>query len=880
MMKVLVAVVVAGGSLLMVGCGVQAESRAFVEEGPAEDGAGLPRSDAEAETTNDPALLPRRRGADVQLGADAALDVTFHADATRVRVGAVDFGLKLATVGRAAGHRPELVVGPARIEGSHVERTPAAGVEEWWRALPRGVEHGVTIDQRPEGEGPLSVELTLEGNVVAHAIDRRSVAFATPTGARFAGYTGLSVLDADDTEVPAHLEAKGSTIRIVVDDLGARYPLVIDPLISLEEQVLPIPNAGSYAMSGSILAMDGAGVRIAVARDNAVEILVRNGNVWTSEQTLSGAYQEGLGQAVSFSSAGDRLAVGVSNINANFPGLVKFFVRNGSTWSLEGQVTNPAPASFDMFGRAVALDDAGTRAIVGTPNDDGAGTDVGSAWVLVRSGSTWSIESELSWSTPAQDARFGTSVAINGDGSVAVVGAPYGLPSEMGSVVVFRRSGAAWVEDGTLPTPGVGGEHCGRSVDVDASGDRVVFGCPDSSAGGANVAHYDGSTWQFEAALNDPIAGPGDEAGTSVSISADGTLALVGSPKNDQAGLAAGAANAYHRSKGTWTHHLRLPLANNGNADRAGECVAIAGDGSHSATGVTGDEVNGPYSGSVRVHTLSVVGAVDGVACASDADCFNGFCVDGVCCDGPCGDGNPDDCMVCSVAAGGSVDGVCGAYAVNDSHVCRAATDLCDAAERCSSSSFDCPADAAAVAGTVCRDANAGCDAPETCDGGSFSCPPDVLATAGTVCRAAAGSCDVDDICDGTTSACPADATTPDGTSCDDGDACTSADQCVAGTCVGEVASDAGCCSVDADCDDGEACTTDTCDNGSCSHAPLETCPSGSDDGGAADDGCSCQAAGASGGADATAFAGLVALVLAARRRRAQSASCGGEPAR
>ncbi|MFO0555424.1 MAG: MYXO-CTERM sorting domain-containing protein [Polyangiaceae bacterium] len=859
----------ASGSL-MFGCGVERESPIVAEEGRV-DVAHAPKAGASgASLATEARLVPRATSAGVELGADAVLDVKFAEDATRVHVGAVDFGLRLAAIGRARGERESLGVAPARIEGASVERTPARGVDEWWRATPEGLEHGVTIDERPEGDGDLEVELALDGDVVAHVIDRGGVALATSAGARFGRYAGLAVIDADAREVPAHLEAEDHVIRIVVDDAGARYPLLIDPVVSIEEQVLGVPNSGSYSMSGAIVAMDGTGSRIAVGRDNAVEILVRSGDTWASEQTLSGAYQEGLGISVSFSAAGDRLAVGMSNINANFPGLVRFFVRNGSTWSLEGQVNNPAPAAYDLFGRSVALDATGTRAVVGTPNDDpNGGTDVGSAWVLVRDGSTWSIESELVWTTPFLDARFGSSVAINGDGSVAVVGAPLFSPSGSGGVFVFRRSGTTWTEEGPLPTQGIGDEHCGQSVGVNASGDRVVFGCPDSSEGGASVCFYDGSTWQFEAQLRDPIAGPGDKAGASVSISADGTIALVGEPKNDQAGLAAGAVNAYHRSKGNWSHHLRLPFANNGNADNAGAGVAIAGDGSHSATGMPGDDVLGAYSGSLRVHTLSVVGSADGTACTDASDCYNGFCVDGVCCDGPCGGGNPDDCMVCSAAAGGSVDGTCGPYAATDSHVCRAAVDLCDAVERCSSTSLECPADVASAVGTVCRDAADACDAVESCDGSSFGCPADVVATAGTVCRAAADGCDFDETCDGTASACPADVTQPDGASCDDGSTCTTGDQCVSGACVGTAPADADCCSVDSDCDDGDACTTDACAAGTCQHTTLDTC--GGDDGGGDDDGCSCRASGAGGGAGVMVLLGLAVLGLGRRRVRARA---------
>ncbi|WP_437954919.1 thrombospondin type 3 repeat-containing protein [Sorangium sp. So ce119] len=87
------------------------------------------------------------------------------------------------------------------------------------------------------------------------------------------------------------------------------------------------------------------------------------------------------------------------------------------------------------------------------------------------------------------------------------------------------------------------------------------------------------------------------------------------------------------------------------------------------------------------------------------------------------------------------------------------------------------------------------------------------------------------------------------GTTCDDGNACTGADACQAGTCAGAPLGDG------AACDDGNACTgADACQAGACAGAPLG-------DGAACDDGDACTRtdacqAGACVGADPVACAG------------------------
>ncbi len=145
--------------------------------------------------------------------------------------------------------------------------------------------------------------------------------------------------------------------------------------------------------------------------------------------------------------------------------------------------------------------------------------------------------------------------------------------------------------------------------------------------------------------------------------------------------------------------------------------------------------------------------------------------------------------------------------------LCRAANGVCDVAETCSGSAPSCPADSFAGAGAQCRTANGVCDVAETCSGSTPSCPANGFRGAGTECRPASGTCDAAETCTGSAAACPADAVAPDGTLCNDGQACTSNDACLAGSCLGadnDIDADAdehyqlgSCLSPADDCDDG-----------------------------------------------------------------------------
>lgn len=80
-------------------------------------------------------------------------------------------------------------------------------------------------------------------------------------------------------------------------------------------------------------------------------------------------------------------------------------------------------------------------------------------------------------------------------------------------------------------------------------------------------------------------------------------------------------------------------------------------------------------------------------------------------------------------------------------------------------------------------DAGEACDDGNT-SGADCCAPNCQLADAGTTCRAAAGACDAAEVCTGTSAECPADGAREDGALCSTGDPCAANGSCLAGTCV------------------------------------------------------------------------------------------------
>jgi hypothetical protein len=87
----------------------------------------------------------------------------------------------------------------------------------------------------------------------------------------------------------------------------------------------------------------------------------------------------------------------------------------------------------------VAVSSDGNTAVIGARYDDDRGIDSGSAYVFTRSGISWTQQAKLTASDGAGRDSFGWSVAVSGDGSIAVIGA-YGdddRGSNSGSAYVF-----------------------------------------------------------------------------------------------------------------------------------------------------------------------------------------------------------------------------------------------------------------------------------------------------------------------------------------------------------------------------------------------------------------------------------------------------------
>jgi hypothetical protein len=268
---------------------------------------------------------------------------------------------------------------------------------------------------------------------------------------------------------------------------GAAYVFRYDGQNWIEEAFLQNSDSNENDIFGWSVAIDGD-VIVVGARDKEVDginqagaayVFRYDGQDWIEEDKLVSSDPQYMGLfGVSVSVAGDVAVVGAHGVDSQ-TGAAYVFRHDSGQWSQEAKLTAFDGSAGDWYGEAVGVSDDASAIVVGSRQDDG---QTGSAYVYRYNGSTWPHEAKLVAQNPEGPFPFfGRSVAINADGSIAVIGAvsDYAMGAESGAGYVFRHDGAAW-DLGVKVTAwdGQAQDRFGTSTATD--GDIAVFGATGS----------------------------------------------------------------------------------------------------------------------------------------------------------------------------------------------------------------------------------------------------------------------------------------------------------------------------------------------------------------------------------------------------------------
>jgi hypothetical protein len=200
--------------------------------------------------------------------------------------------------------------------------------------------------------------------------------------------------------------------------------------------------------------------------------------------------------------------------------------------------------------------------------DCAAGPDCGAAYVFVRTPGGWVQQARLTGPDSAPGDQF-MEVALSGDGNLALVGAgkaDCAVGSDCGAVYFFVRNGTAWsFQQKLTPSDPGAGDSFGSALSLSSDGTVAVIGAFQDNCGvffgcgSAYAFERSGNTWtETQKFSGDP--NPSAFFGGTVVLSKDGNTALING--DVFGGLVAGRAYVFTRSAGVWSFQTKLaPLA-------------------------------------------------------------------------------------------------------------------------------------------------------------------------------------------------------------------------------------------------------------------------------------------------------------------------------
>ncbi len=232
-------------------------------------------------------------------------------------------------------------------------------------------------------------------------------------------------------------------------------------------------------------------------------------------------------------------------------------------------------AEGDRLGFSVAISADGETIAAGAPRAGEAGTLSGAVHLFARQDDgTWRREQILvGEDTTAFDA-FGLSVALNDAGTLLAVGAPLhdaSLLGNSGAVYLFERPEGSyhWSQiDGKLTVADAHeNDQFGTSVAISDDGSVVVVGAPQPNPQApSDEVEAHGKVYVFKNDSSSPATLTAsrehnfDYFGFSVAISGDGERIVAGAPGDDGNGDQSGAAYLFRPSNGEWNQPDRQPL--------------------------------------------------------------------------------------------------------------------------------------------------------------------------------------------------------------------------------------------------------------------------------------------------------------------------------
>jgi hypothetical protein len=294
---------------------------------------------------------------------------------------------------------------------------------------------------------------------------------------------------------------------------------------------------------------------------------------------------------VAVSADGNTAVVGGPDDNSK-AGAVWVFTRSGTTWTQQGdKLVGSGATGAAQQGINVAVSGDGVTIASGGFADHNY---VGAAWTFARYGTSWAqLGDKITGSGSVGAARQGASLSLSENGSRLAIGG-YQDNNRQGAVWMFERNDCGWTQQGSklVGTGGTSQGWQGYSASLSANGNTLVVGAlsDNSLAGAAWVYTYAGGSWTQQVRLVGTQAAGAAKQGSSVTLSADGNTIMVGGQADDSN---QGAVWVYKKSGANWTQQgAKIKGSNATGAAKQGTAISLSANGTTALIGGPTDNTN------------------------------------------------------------------------------------------------------------------------------------------------------------------------------------------------------------------------------------------------------------------------------------------------
>ncbi len=362
---------------------------------------------------------------------------------------------------------------------------------------------------------------------------------------------------------------------------------------------------GSIVAIGAIENDDGGN------RSGHVRVYENVDGTWAQlgEDIAGEATDDRSGWSLDISADGHVVAIG-SDLNNLWRGQVEIYEFIGGMCTQIGEDIEGEQFQ-ELSGTSISLSNDGSIVAISSPRYDGAFENTGNVRVLKNVGGAWiqvgeDIEGEF------EGERSGNSVSLNGQGNILAIGASQNDENgtNTGEVKIYENIGSTWTQLGGDINGIAEFENFGTKVALSEAGNIVAISSASSNANGTHSGHVRvfeniaGGWTQVGEDINGEAAE--DYSGWSIGLSASGDVIAIGAVWNDSSGFNAGNVRIFQNIDAVWTQ-VGLSINGESASDESGSSVDISADGNVVVIGAKFSDGNGGSSGHVRVFDLSSI---------------------------------------------------------------------------------------------------------------------------------------------------------------------------------------------------------------------------------------------------------------------------------